>query len=110
MFLTPDGRPVDFDDFRNRVWVLILRRARLQYRKPHCLRHTFASLLIEDGQPLPYIQQQLGHHSPAFTLRVYGHLMPWGDRRAVDGLDDDVSGRNPGASEQAAEPVTAHGH
>jgi integrase len=109
VFLTPDGRPVDFDDFRRSVWAPILRRAGLRYRKPHCLRHTFASLLIEAGEPLPYIQQQLGHHTPAFTLRVYGHLMPRGDRRAVDGLDD-VPGRNPGASEQVQEPVTAEGH
>ena len=45
-------------------------------------------LLIEAGEPLTYIQQQLGHHSPGFTLTVYGHLLPRGDRRAVDRLDD----------------------
>ena len=45
-------------------------------------------LLIEAGEPLTYIQQQLGHHSPGFILTVYGHLLPRGDRRAVDRLDD----------------------
>jgi hypothetical protein len=45
-------------------------------------------LLIEAGEPLTYVQEQLGHHSPAFTLAVYGHLLPHGDRRAVDRLDD----------------------
>jgi predicted helicase len=39
-------------------------------------------------RPRIYVQQQLGHHSAAFTLRVYGHLLPRGDRRAVDTLDD----------------------
>jgi hypothetical protein len=29
-------------------------------------------LLIEAGEPLTYIQQQPGHHSPGFTLTVYG--------------------------------------
>lgn len=110
MFLTSEGYLVDFDDFRRQIWTPILRRAKLRYRKPHCLRHTFASLLIEAGEPLPYIQQQLGHHSAAFTLREYGHLMPRGDRRAVDGLDDDAPGRNPGASEQAVEHVTTDKH
>jgi hypothetical protein len=54
-------------------------------------------MLIEAGEPLTYVQQQLGHHSPAFTLGVYGHLLPRGDRRAVDRLDD-VTFRNPGAT------------
>ncbi len=38
-------------------------------------------LLIEAGEPLTYIQQQLGHHSPGFTLTVCGHLLP----RAIAG-------------------------
>ncbi len=69
----------------------------LRSRKPHTLRHTFASMLIEAGEPLTYVQQQLGHHSPSFTLAVYGHLLPRGDRRAVDRLDD-ATFRNPDAA------------
>lgn len=53
---------------------------------PHALRHTLASLPIEAGESLRYVQEQPGHHSPAFTLAVYGHLIPRGDRRAVDRL------------------------
>jgi Phage integrase family len=78
-------------------WAPILRRAGLRYRKPHTLRHTYASLLIDMGQPLTYVQHQLGHHSAAFTLKVYGHLLPRGDRRAVDALDD-APIRNPAAT------------
>jgi len=96
------GSADDQDGFR-RVWTAILRRAGLRYRKPHVLRHTFASLLIQAGEPLTYVQQQLGHHSAAFTLTVYGHFIPRADHRAVDGLDDATS-RNPGAT--AGEPHT----
>ena len=49
------------DYFRSRVWEPILRRAEIRYRKIHTLRHTFASLLIANGESLPYIQAQLGH-------------------------------------------------
>ena len=97
VFSTTAGEPVRDDAFRNNVWTPILRRAGLRYRKPHTLRHTFASMLIEAGEPLTYVQQQLGHHSPAFTLAAYGHLLPRGDRRAVDRLDD-ATFRNPGAT------------
>lgn len=93
----PTGAPVHDDTFRNHVWAPILRRAGLRYRKPHTLRHTYASLLIEAGESLKYVQEQLGHHSPGFTLTVYGHLIPRGDRRAVDRLDD-APERNPGAT------------
>lgn len=93
VFPDPDGAVRSADTFRRALWAPLLRRAGLRYRKPHTLRHTYASLLIQAGEPLPYVQHQLGHHSPAFTLEVYGHLIPRGDRRAVDALDD-ATGRN----------------
>jgi len=71
-----------------RFWARILERAERRYRKPHTLRHTYASLLIQTGEPITYVQAQLGHHSAALTLTVYGHFIPRGDRRAVDALDD----------------------
>jgi integrase len=104
VFLTPGtARPIRDDAWRNNVWTPMVRRAGLRYRKPHTLRHTFASLLIEGGESLKYVQEQLGHHSPAFTLAVYGHLLPRGERRAVDRLDDasDATFRNPRATEHA---------
>lgn len=99
VFLHPGtATPIRDDAWRNNVWTPMLRRAELRYRKPHTLRHTFASLLIEGGESLKYVQEQLGHHSPAFTLAVYGHLLPRGDRRAVDRLDD-ATERNPRATQ-----------
>jgi integrase len=98
VFSMPTGAPIHDDSFRNYIWAPILRRTGLRYRKPHTLRHTFASLLIEGGESLKYVQEQLGHHSPAYTLAVYGHLIPRGDRRAVDRLDD-ATERNPRATE-----------
>jgi integrase len=76
------------DHWRRFVWAPILRRAGLRYRKPHTLRHTYASLLLERRESLHYVQRQLGHHSPAFTLTVYGHLIPREGARAVDALDE----------------------
>ena len=41
----------------------------------HKLRHTFASILVAIGKDPTYVMQQLGHTDPAFTLRVYAHVM-----------------------------------
>jgi integrase len=80
------GQQVE-DNWRERVWRAVLRRASLRYRKIHTLRHTVASLLLEHRESLAYVSEQLGHSSPAITLKVYTHLIPREGRRAVDGLD-----------------------
>jgi len=41
---------------------------------PHALRHTYASLLIAQGHDPVFAADQIGHASPAITLRVYAHL------------------------------------
>ena len=40
----------------------------------HSLRHTHATVLLEKGAPLKYIQQRLGHKKIDVTLNVYQHL------------------------------------
>ncbi len=50
-------------------------------------RHSFGSLLIEQGEDLNYIKEQLGHHSITLTVDTYGHRLR-SDRKAVDGLDE----------------------
>jgi integrase len=62
----------------------------------HDLRHTFASLLIAQGESLAYVRDQLEHASVKLTVDTYGHLVPGANRQAVDRLDDpaDATTRN----------------
>jgi len=39
-------------------------------------RHTFGSLLIQDGASLAYVKDQMGHSSIQITVDTYGHLIP----------------------------------
>jgi len=39
---------------------------------PHCLRHTFASLLLQAGESPQYVKEQLGHASITLTVDTYG--------------------------------------
>src|SRR2546430_16716844 len=41
----------------------------------HSFRHTCASMLFERGTNAVQVQRWLGHHSPAFTLSTYVHLL-----------------------------------
>ena len=70
-----EGRVFPFSERNiNRALDAALERAGLEHVRFHDLRHTFASILISMGCELTYIAQQIGHRSPATTLKVYAHL------------------------------------
>ncbi len=41
----------------------------------HTFRHTCATLLFAEGRNAVQVQRWLGHHSAAFTLATYVHLL-----------------------------------
>ena len=55
---------------------------------PHCLRHTFASLLLQQWESPVYVQRQLGHASIQLSVDAYGRWLPMGNKAAVDKLDE----------------------
>jgi len=74
-----------------------LKKAELGKVRFHDLRHTYASLLIEQGENIKYIQTQLGHSNPTVTLNVYAHLMRPYNQESARRLEDSVfrpSGHN----------------
>lgn len=99
----PGGR-VDGDNFRARDWKRLLEKAGLRHIRIHDLRHTFASLLIQNGESLTYVRDQLGHYSIQITVDTYGHLVPGGNRAAVDRLDDVSPPQRPQQSATPAQP------
>ncbi|MBI4588674.1 MAG: tyrosine-type recombinase/integrase [Candidatus Rokubacteria bacterium] len=79
-------RPLNADYFRKRVWYPLLDRAGLRRQPFHALRHTFASLLLQRGERLVYVKEQLGHSSIQVAVDLYAHLIPGANRQAVDRL------------------------
>ncbi len=53
----------------------------------HSLRHTYASLLLQDGVSPAYVQEQLGHASIELTVGTYGRWLRKRAPGAVDQLD-----------------------
>jgi hypothetical protein len=47
--------------------------------------------LLQQGESIVYVKDQLGHSSIQITVDTYGHLIPGANRAAVDGLDDDTA-------------------
>jgi integrase len=83
IFPNAEGRPIDAQKWRRRVWYPLLVKAGVRHVRIHDLRHGFASMLLDEGESPYYVQQMLGHHDAAFTMRVYGHHV----RKAQRGVD-----------------------
>jgi integrase len=88
VFTNGVGGFIDVNNWRRRVFNKALKKAGLRRIRIHDLRHTYASLLIQAGESLAYVRDQLGHHSIKVTVDIYGHLAPEGNKQAVDKLDD----------------------
>lgn len=54
----------------------LLRKADLPRIRFHDLRHTAASLMLNNGVDVLVASHRLGHARPSITLDVYGHLLP----------------------------------
>jgi integrase len=88
VFVNSAGNPLDINGWRRRVFYKAIDKADLRKIRVHDIRHTYASLLIQAGESLAYVRDQLGHHSISVTVDIYGHLTPGGNKAAVDRLDD----------------------
>lgn len=78
---------MDPDNFRRQVWEKLLTKTGFRHVRIHDLRHTFASLLIQQGESLAYVKEHMEHHSIQVTVDIYGHLVPGGNKAAVDRLE-----------------------
>ena len=105
------GKPMHPDTVSGTLWARLRRSQDLAGMSPtmgtprpvtwHSLRHTFASLLIAQGEHPRYIMEQMGHSSIEVTMNVYGHLLPSTGKRAAEKLGETVLG-----TKWAHEPVT----
>ena len=53
----------------------ILKDAGLEHIRFHDLRHTFATLALQNGVDVKTVSSMLGHYDAGFTLRTYTHAI-----------------------------------
>lgn len=78
VFATRTGGPLDRRNLYSRILKPAARAAGVPWAGFHTLRHTRATALFRAGWNAKQVQRFLGHHSAAFTLDTYGHLMQYG--------------------------------
>jgi len=85
VFTTPTGSPLDPANLTRRFG-LLLSRAGLRRIRFHDLRHSTATLLLEQGVDLVVIKELLGHSHIGVTAGVYAHVRLRLQRQAIDTL------------------------
>ena len=85
--LSPDGNPYPKRSIRDQI-LKYSKRAGVKYIQPKGLRHSHASLLINEyNVNALYIQRRLGHSDVKTTLSIYSHLYPNADTELTDKLN-----------------------
>ena len=75
-FPSETGGYLDPSNIRYRTLKPAARTIGLEWIGFHTFRHTCATTLFRHGLNAKQVQAWLGHHSPAFTLATYIHLLP----------------------------------
>ncbi|MCI5130719.1 MAG: site-specific integrase [Candidatus Electrothrix sp. EH2] len=71
VFRDREGSLMTPDHIRNVVWKPTLKKAGLEYRPPIQTRHSFATIAIESGESLGWVQYMLGHSSLQMIFTTY---------------------------------------
>lgn len=87
VFCDTRGGPLRRSNLTRRSFWPLLERAGLPRIRFHDLRHTAATLLLEQGVPLKTVQALLGHSTIAVTADTYAHVTPAMERQAVAAMD-----------------------
>lgn len=71
VFLDQSGKPLTPDHVRKVIWKPTLKRAGIQYRPLMQTRHTFATMMIDAGEDIGWVQRMLGHSSLQMIYTKY---------------------------------------
>jgi len=86
VFPSQVGTPMNAKNLTARSFKPLLKRAKLPNIRFHDLRHTFATLMLQNGEHPKVVQEMLGHATIAITMDTYSHVLPNMQRDAVDRL------------------------
>ena len=71
LFVSVRGCHIGHSNFVNRVFKPAVKRAGLEHVRPHDLRRTNATALVESGMPSATVRVRMGHESSSTTDRYY---------------------------------------
>lgn len=104
VFTRENGTPILPDGFTKR-FRQVSKAAAVPILRLHDLRHTHATLLLQAGVNPKVASERLGHHSTAFTLDVYSHVIPGMQSSAAEQVAGAVRKHREGSAQQGEPPI-----
>ena len=86
VFPSPTGGPISPDSVLHMLH-RVLKRAGLPRVRFHDLRHTFATLALQNGVDIKTVSGMLGHFSAGFTLDTYAHVTTAAQKEAAKAME-----------------------
>lgn len=90
VFPSPNGGPISPDSVNNML-KRVLERAGIPKVRFHDLRHTFATIALQNGVDIKTVSGMLGHFSAGFTLDTYAHVTTAAQKEAAQTMGDVLS-------------------
>ena len=86
----------------------ILERANCKRVRFHDLRHTFATMALENGMDIKTLSAMIGHVSAETTLNIYSHITDTMQKQAAARIDREIAGADtpipePNATDKASD-------
>ena len=75
LFTMESGRIFDVDSFRKNPWTSAFKKAKLQYKVPYTMRHTFAAWALTLRIDPNRLVNLMGHGSKEMVYEVYGNYV-----------------------------------
>ena len=91
VFPSPSGGPISPDSVLHMLH-RVLKRAGLPKVRVHDLRHTYATLALQNGVDVKTVSGMLGHFSAGFTLDTYAHITSAAQRQAAKTMGSVLAG------------------
>ena len=61
---------------RRTQWMHILKKAKVRYRNTYQTRHTYASMMLSQGENIMWVSKQMGHVDVEMVIKTYGRWIP----------------------------------
>lgn len=90
VFPSPNGGPISPDSVNNML-KRVLERAGIPKVRFHDLRHTFATVALQNGVDIKTVSGMLGHFSAGFTLDTYAHVTTAAQKEAAQTMGNVLS-------------------
>lgn len=99
IFPNPEGNYYTYSGII-KVWNRAVESSGLRRRTPHDLRHTYATLRLSMGHPLPEVSKEMGHSTTRLTYETYYKWLPSEASSNISEIDRKTTSTDPMPTQQ----------